>query len=659
MGAESEVTLAVHTQHQQTGHYVQADGVEYSLRTWSCTVQEGRPKATSAHQLPYVKKVEFILHETFENPHRVVSHPPFKVEEEGWGEFDLVIMVHFVNCPEPYKIVHDLNFHSGESYRKSYDLFIPNPSPGFLALFNKHTTVSRKTIPARATKARKGPPRDSSGLAKSSRPAHHSRGYDSSSSRLSDSVSDSMGSDSEDDGLDSRSSHSRSSKTRSVSSVSAASVGSSHRGSGKGHSRVVDPGKRPMQALKHVPLPEVSPGQGTGGNEHRLSEDSRHQRLTASASKSLTTASGIAKPERDAHSNLPLPRKKREPVPNSGIRRPPNSSAADAVARQRRSPTQVTRPSGASDKSVSPGNRAERPLAPGSSGVKRRLTDALEGANNRRHTLGNADPLAASSLAASIASVKVPKKKTGISNGSNGLEKRNESGYEKRNEGAPPPSKRPRMPVAPARNSSLKSDTDDRGESRPPPAVSLSSRDAFVRERERNRMLEMQRESGIIAPSAARPLKPVTALTRGPRPTATAPSAPKNGRPGVSSAKNEVVPSKSASKTVSPASSEGRQCDRSPGSAPSAQPKRAGPADTTRKMERIMARAGSLNDRRLVGFLELLHKLRVEQDPDRAELITEEAVDQVENDGEYACNLSVLNPEAIDKLWAFVREVRA
>ncbi|KAJ2643515.1 hypothetical protein GGF44_001136, partial [Coemansia sp. RSA 1694] len=99
--------------------------------------------------------------------------------------------------------------------------------------------------------------------------------------------------------------------------------------------------------------------------------------------------------------------------------------------------------------------------------------------------------------------------------------------------------------------------------------------------------------------------------------------------------------------------------DLSPSSAPPPVPaKRTGPADQTRKMERIMARAGSLNDRHLVGFLELLHRLRVEQDPDRAESITEEAVDQVENDGEYACNLAVLNPDAIDQLWAFVREVR-
>ncbi|KAJ2492110.1 transcription factor TFIIF complex subunit Tfg3 [Coemansia sp. RSA 2050] len=647
MGAESEVTLAVRTQHQQTGHYVQADGVEYSLRTWSCTVQEGRAKGTNALQLPYVKKVEFILHETFENPHRVVSHPPFKVEEEGWGEFDLVIMVHFVNCPEPYKIVHDLNFHSGESYRKSYDFVIPNPSPGFLALFNKHTTVSRKTIPARATKAHKGPPRDSSDLSKHSRPPHHSRGYSSSSSRQSDSgsESDSMDSGSEDDASESRSLHSRSSKARSVSSVSADSAVSSHRGTSKGHIRVADTGKRPIQALKHVPLPEMSPGRSAGKSGHRISEDLCHQRLAASASRSLTTTSGIARSERDTHASLPLPRKKREAVPASGMRRPPNSSTTDSggAATQRQSPTLATRPSGASDKSVSPTNRAERALAPGTSGVKRRLTEAIEGANSRRHTLGAADPLAVSSLAASIASVKVPKKKTAASS------QAASNGNERRSEAVTPPSKRQRMSAAPVRHLALKAGTGSRGELRPSPGAGLSSREAFVRERERNRMLERQRESDLAA-SSAKPAM-ASAVAKAPRSIAT---APKGGRSGVPSTKSEAALSKSAPKTMSPASSEGRLRDRSP--AP-AQTKRTGPADMTQKMERIMARAGSLDDRRLVGFLELLHRLRVEQDPERADLITEEAADQVENDGEYACNLSALKPEAIDKLWAFVREV--
>ncbi|KAJ2746679.1 transcription factor TFIIF complex subunit Tfg3 [Coemansia sp. BCRC 34301] len=676
MGAASEVTLVVHTQHQQTGRYYQNEGVEYGLRAWSCTVLDGRPKASSAHQLPYVKKVEFILHETFDNSHRVVSYPPYKMEEEGWGEFDLVVMVYFVNCPEPYKIVHDLNFHEGESYYKSYDLVVPNPSPGFLALFNKLATVSRKTIPARATKARKGPPRDSSTFAKSSRPAHHRHGYDSAASRNSD--SDSIDSTSEDEVSDSRSSQTRSNKARSVSSVSADSAASSRKGVNKSHPRLADPGKRPIQAPKHMTQPDASSGRGaTSTAEHHSSphsrlavlsgssalrtthgdrtalppalpnEDSRHQRPNASA-----------KPERDHHANLPQhsqPRKKRDPVPASGMRRPPNSHVAEAaVAKQHCSPTLPSRLTGTLDKPVPSANRTERQHATGSSGAKRRMNDASESAINRRQTLGAVDQLTSPSLAASIASVKVPKKKMAA----NALATSN--GRDKRDEDVSPPSKRQRVPVVPARQSSLRSETDDLGDSRSSPTVGLSSRDAFVREREKNRMLERQRENGVVTSSTVRSTKSGTASGRAPRPAAAAPTAAKNGRSGTLAARNEVALSKGASKAASPVSIESRQRNLSPSSAPPpAQAKRTGPVDQTRKMERIMARVESLNDRHLVGFLGLLHKLRVEQDPDHAVSITEEAVDQVENDGEYACNLSLLNAEAIDQLWTFVKEVRA
>ncbi|KAJ1966005.1 hypothetical protein GGI12_000379 [Dipsacomyces acuminosporus] len=76
------------------------------------------------------------------------------------------------------------------------------------------------------------------------------------------------------------------------------------------------------------------------------------------------------------------------------------------------------------------------------------------------------------------------------------------------------------------------------------------------------------------------------------------------------------------------------------------------------KMERIMVKANGLNERGLVKFLRLLHSLRVEQEPERAAVITEAAIDSVENDGEYSCNLSALGPEAIDKLWALMKEIR-
>ncbi|KAJ1722538.1 transcription factor TFIIF complex subunit Tfg3, partial [Coemansia biformis] len=129
MVSECDVPLVVQTRHQQTGRSVVASGVEYSLRKWSCTLLDGRPRASNAAHLPYIKEVEFVLHETFDNRHRVVRRPPFRVEEEGWGEFDLVVIVHFVNCPEPLQFIHDLNFHEGELYEKKHHLVRPRPPP--------------------------------------------------------------------------------------------------------------------------------------------------------------------------------------------------------------------------------------------------------------------------------------------------------------------------------------------------------------------------------------------------------------------------------------------------------------------------------------------------------------------------------------------------
>lgn len=43
----------------------------------------------------YVKKVHFKLHESYNNPNRIVTKPPYEVTETGWGEFDIVIKIYF------------------------------------------------------------------------------------------------------------------------------------------------------------------------------------------------------------------------------------------------------------------------------------------------------------------------------------------------------------------------------------------------------------------------------------------------------------------------------------------------------------------------------------------------------------------------------------
>jgi len=62
----------------------------------------------------YVKKVQFRLHESYPNPNRIVSKPPYEVSETGWGEFEVQIKIHFNDLAEkPLTFYHVLKlFHN-------------------------------------------------------------------------------------------------------------------------------------------------------------------------------------------------------------------------------------------------------------------------------------------------------------------------------------------------------------------------------------------------------------------------------------------------------------------------------------------------------------------------------------------------------------------
>jgi len=67
-------------------------------------------RGCSNEDLSYViRKVVFKLHESFDEPSRVVTKPPFEVNEEGWGEFELSMKVFFVDKNEkPLELFHML-----------------------------------------------------------------------------------------------------------------------------------------------------------------------------------------------------------------------------------------------------------------------------------------------------------------------------------------------------------------------------------------------------------------------------------------------------------------------------------------------------------------------------------------------------------------------
>lgn len=58
----------------------------------------------------YIKHVTFKLHESFAEPIRVLSQPPYEVSELGWGEFTVHITITFVDAlqEQPVSLQHNL-----------------------------------------------------------------------------------------------------------------------------------------------------------------------------------------------------------------------------------------------------------------------------------------------------------------------------------------------------------------------------------------------------------------------------------------------------------------------------------------------------------------------------------------------------------------------
>jgi YEATS domain-containing protein 4 len=73
----------------------------------------------------FVDRVEFKLHESFKSPRRMYASPPYEVTETGWGEFEVVITIYFVDSTEaPVTLHHMLQlYHKDGSNSKAPVVF--------------------------------------------------------------------------------------------------------------------------------------------------------------------------------------------------------------------------------------------------------------------------------------------------------------------------------------------------------------------------------------------------------------------------------------------------------------------------------------------------------------------------------------------------------
>ena len=94
----------------------------------------------------YVKEVVFTLHESFVNKCRSFTKPPYEVHEVGWGEFDIIITIKFIDeTLKPLELHHALKFYHGSSalstrkpvISENYDeVIFVNPKKWFLEILN-------------------------------------------------------------------------------------------------------------------------------------------------------------------------------------------------------------------------------------------------------------------------------------------------------------------------------------------------------------------------------------------------------------------------------------------------------------------------------------------------------------------------------------------
>ncbi|KAJ4962902.1 hypothetical protein NE237_022841 [Protea cynaroides] len=130
---------------------------EYHSHKWTVYVRG----ATNEDLGVVIKRVVFTLHPSFSNPTRAVESPPFELSESGWGEFEIVITIHFHNdvCDKQLDLYHHLKLYpedeSGTQSTKkpvvveTYDeMVFSEPSESFFARVQNHPAVIVPRLPA-------------------------------------------------------------------------------------------------------------------------------------------------------------------------------------------------------------------------------------------------------------------------------------------------------------------------------------------------------------------------------------------------------------------------------------------------------------------------------------------------------------------------------
>lgn len=118
----------------------------FPMREWSISVSLVNDKGVEVPATIF-DKVTYALHPTFANPVRSFKKPPFTIQEQGWGGFDIPITLTLIDKGGDKKINHDLNFYK-EKYVIDKQITINTTKPNLLKELAKSGSVPSATAAA-------------------------------------------------------------------------------------------------------------------------------------------------------------------------------------------------------------------------------------------------------------------------------------------------------------------------------------------------------------------------------------------------------------------------------------------------------------------------------------------------------------------------------
>ncbi|KAL1592660.1 transcription factor TFIIF complex subunit Tfg3 [Paraconiothyrium brasiliense] len=107
----------------------------FPMRSWSIEIYLVDDKGNEV-QANCFEKAVYNLHPSFEKNKQTFKKPPFKIEEKGWGEFDMTIVLTGAHKGGDHTLAHDLNFQS-EKYEATHQVVFRNPKPDLVALLEQ------------------------------------------------------------------------------------------------------------------------------------------------------------------------------------------------------------------------------------------------------------------------------------------------------------------------------------------------------------------------------------------------------------------------------------------------------------------------------------------------------------------------------------------